>query len=77
MCSFLYALALTLLFWSPRASGAGECSTRCFAGLRDLEAEASGAGTGGVGYIPWAISGVKFYHLKPSGRSLPHTCGYF
>lgn len=50
---------------------------RWFGGLRALEAEASGAGTGGVGYIPWAISGVKFYHLKPSGSSLPQACGLF
>lgn len=81
LCSFLYALAHTLPFWIPRASGGGRVllrkPNRWFAGLRALEAEDSQARTGGVGKIPWAVSTEKPYHLEPSGSSVPPACGYF
>lgn len=83
LCSFLYALACTLPFWAPRASGRGgggvllRKQNRWFAGLRALEAEDSQAGTGGVGKIPWAVSAEKPYHLEPSRSSAPPAYGYF
>lgn len=76
MCSFLYALALTLLLWSLRASRGRGVLHKVVCWLQSPRSRRHWSQRS-RDWRSWAVLVENLYHLKPSGSSLPHACGYF